>query len=275
MTKIITEIDELKKIRSLFDLKSSKIAFVPTMGALHEGHLSLIDRAREFSDLIFVSIFVNPLQFSPTEDFEAYPRDLESDKKILASKCDYIFLPKREDILRDIEHIKASPDLANCLCGNSRPGHFDGVVTIVKKLFTLVRPHFAIFGEKDFQQLKIIKDMVLKEKLNIEIISSPTIREKDGLAKSSRNLYLSEVERKNASALYKELLILSEKRQDELESAIGQARKRLEDLGFKIDYLEARWDRIFIAAKLGTTRLIDNLSFRKTHFKNPYLGVNP
>jgi pantoate--beta-alanine ligase len=268
MPKLIIDIDELIQTRLLFDVKQERIALVPTMGAIHEGHLSLLRRAKDFADLVFVSVFVNPLQFSPQEDFNAYPRDLERDLKLLKGNCDYVFAPEKEKILENIQEVKVDESLSSILCGLSRPGHFDGVLTIVKKLFELVRPHYAIFGEKDFQQLKVIQEMVTKEKIDCQIISAPTKREKNGLALSSRNQYLSEEEKETASNLYKEL----EKLEKEFGQSTDSSRKeeliktsseRLESLGFRVEYLEEHWNRIFVAARLRNTRLIDNIFLKK------------
>jgi len=228
------------------------------MGALHAGHSSLIEIAREYSKKLVVSIFVNPTQFGPSEDLENYPRPIEDDiSKLKKLDVDYLFLPEQELIYPDgleVTHY-ADKDLANALCGLNRPGHFDGVCTVVYKLFDLVKPKYAVFGEKDFQQLKIIQDLVVRENLDIEIISAPILREEDGLAMSSRNLYLDPDERQKAAKLNQVLKAIVENRK-----SIDEAKKEILELGFELDYLEEKWGRVFLAAKLGQTRLIDNMA---------------
>ncbi len=272
-----------------------KLGFVPTMGALHAGHISLVEKAKQDCDQICVSIFVNPLQFGPNEDFSKYPRTIDADLELLEKAgVDIVYLPEVTDIYpetrnssssvatristeTELEKIHANPELANKLCGLNRPGHFDGVCTVVKRLFDIVQPQRAYFGEKDYQQLMIIREMVNRLKIPVEIISCPILREADGLAMSSRNRYLSAEERRIAVQLYQELLKVkseilhspttAQKRDISHVSAIAsegeaihQSIARLEKAGFKVDYLETHWNRIFIAAKLGNTRLIDNLA---------------
>lgn len=238
--------------------KETKLALVPTMGALHEGHLSLIKLAQANADQVIVSIFVNPTQFAPSEDLESYPRPIDEDiEKLEALKVDYLFLPEEKTLYpngREITHY-ANKELSNKLCGLNRPGHFDGVCTVVYKLFDLIKPDYAVFGEKDFQQLLIIRDLVKQEDLNVEILAAPILREKDGLAMSSRNVYLNHRERLFASELN---ICLKEIASG--EKYIHEAQYYLESLGFEIDYLVEEWQRIFIAAKIGSTRLIDNIS---------------
>ncbi len=242
-----------------------KRGLVATMGALHRGHLSLVQQAKSECEEVCVSIFVNPLQFGPREDFSQYPRDLESDTQLLNSiGVDRIYSPDISEIypemsadISKIPKVLANPSLANMLCGLNRPGHFDGVCTVVKRLFDIIQPQRAYFGEKDYQQLMIIQDMVVRLGLDIEIISCPIVREADGLAMSSRNRYLSTEERKLAPALYAELKLLA---LDPSPQAFSSSKLRLESLGFKLDYLEQQFSRIFVAARLGKTRLIDNVA---------------
>lgn len=234
----------------------SRVALVPTMGALHDGHLSLVKIAKSISDITCVSIFVNPLQFSQGEDFTKYPRTLDSDlEKLQVYNPDFVWAPSVEEMYPSPPALlQANKELADCLCGLARPGHFDGVVTVVNALFEQIKPTSAIFGEKDFQQLLIIKSMVQERNLPVEIISAPIIREESGLAMSSRNQYLSDSEKNLAANIYKELTAIKIS-----NTSIDSACKRLTELGFKIDYLEKRWGRVFFAGKIGTTRLIDNL----------------
>lgn len=251
----------MKILKTKSDLESisrtTKLALVPTMGALHEGHLSLVKLAQKNADQVVVSIFVNPTQFAPNEDLDKYPRPLEEDiKKLESLNVDYLFLPDEELLYpngQELSHY-ADKELSNILCGLNRPGHFDGVCTVVYKLFDLIKPDAAVFGEKDYQQLLIIRDMVRKEKLDIEIINAPILREVDGLAMSSRNVYLNLDDRKKATALNEQLTYISKG-----EKNIAEAKQYLEELGFKVDYLEKAYGRIFIAAKIGSTRLIDNI----------------
>lgn len=258
-----------------------KIGFVPTMGYLHSGHLSLVSRAKAENDIVVVSIFVNPTQFGPNEDFSKYPRDLEHDQKLLERVAtDIIFNPEVEDMYPKVtptRNLKADVNLSQSACGASRPGHFDGVVTVVARLFDIAQPDRAYFGLKDYQQFLVIKKMVTMENYHIEIIGCPLIREPDGLAMSSRNIYLSKIERENALILYKSLGLA--------QSAINSGEKDLVKIkekirtsilalpGTRIDYIEIA-DRetlqslqyyipekaiILLAVFIGKTRLIDNL----------------
>lgn len=258
MTQLITTREELYQAQKSYQGK--KIAFVPTMGALHEGHLSLVKKAQELTDIIWLSIFVNPLQFGPKEDFNKYPKTLEKDLVLVKElKVDFVWAPSVEEMYKEKpQTIQADLELANRLCGLSRPGHFDGVCTVVNLLFDLIKPDFAIFGEKDYQQLMIITDMVQKLKLPVKIIPVATMREESGLAMSSRNQYLSPEEKLLAKNIYQTLLALS--KLDPLsETDLKEAKAYLENLGIKVEYLEAFWNRILIAARVGSTRLIDNI----------------
>lgn len=253
------------------------LGFVPTMGALHEGHLSLIRLARAQSDHVVVSIFVNPTQFEDQEDLKKYPRDTDRDRDLCdAEGVDAVFLPTAEEMYPDGYKIDLkAPALANCLCGATRPGHFDGVVTIVQKLFKIVQPTRAFFGEKDYQQLAIIRWLVRDQNIPIEIVGAPIVREKDGLAMSSRNRRLSAEERKQALVLSR-----SVKAMQTLvaggEHDVGKLLKLAKDVlhsqaGIKLDYAEIRdavtlqtiekVDRpalYAVAAFVGPVRLIDN-----------------
>jgi pantoate--beta-alanine ligase len=251
-----------------------KIAFAPTMGALHEGHLSLIKLAKQHADIAICSIFVNPTQFGPNEDFNKYPRDEKSDCKMLElAGCDAVFIPSVEEMYgKTINYQQLTINKSDILCGAFRPGHFAGVVQVVGKLFEIVKPDVAIFGEKDFQQLWILRDNFK----NINIIGAPIVREPDGLALSSRNQYLTESERKHAAKLHFALkeALKRIKNNGSIESSLNDAKSYLIDSGFnKVDYIEAREEdtleitkavsdktRLFAAAWLKNTRLIDNLS---------------
>ena len=247
----------LKTENDLNDLDTD-LAFVPTMGALHAGHLELVRIAKATNKKVVVSIFVNPTQFGKNEDLDKYPRTLDDDKQKLKSlDVDYLFLPDQALIYPQglvITHY-ANDNLAHCLCGLQRPGHFDGVCTVVYKLFSLLKPQIAVFGEKDYQQLIIIKDLVKQEKLNIEIVQAPVVREDSGLAMSSRNQYLTDLQKQDAALLYENLAKIKNQ-----ELTIEDAKVFLTTKGFQIEYLEQRWKRLFLAAKLGTVRLIDNIA---------------
>lgn len=260
-----------------------RLALVPTMGALHEAHLQLVDEARRHADRVVVSIFVNPMQFGAGEDFESYPRDLERDAQMLAARgADLVFAPGVHDVYphgdADTTRVQV-PGLSEVLCGAFRPGHFTGVATVVLKLLNLVGPDVALFGEKDYQQLAVIRRMVRDLDVPVEIVGVPTVREADGLAMSSRNAYLSAAERATAPRLFGELQRVAAAARDgaalgELET---QAVAALREAGFRPDYvrvLRARdlapaepGDRdlvVLAAAWLGAARLIDNLPFERS-----------
>ncbi len=273
-----TKISEIKS--ELQKSAGKKIAFVPTMGALHEGHLALVKKAQELADLVVVSIFVNKTQFNDPADYQNYPRQNAEDlKKLKSCDVDYVFLPDAAEMFGPDFSFKITPTkLTDCLCGSSRPGHFDGVALVVTKLFNIARPDVAIFGEKDFQQLAIIRKLTEDLNLDVEIFSHATLREKSGLALSSRNQRLSDADKIKAAELFK---ILSEiknevrKNPQDVEKILQQKQQELLKTGFKkIDYLEIREEknlklitnlnqapasRIFVAAYLGEIRLIDNL----------------
>jgi len=252
-------------------MDGQRIGFVPTMGFLHEGHLSLMQRARKECDHLVVSIYVNPLQFGPNEDLDTYPRDHEGDAaKCAAVGVDTLFLPPT---LYDSDHSStvSVSGLSERLCGANRPGHFDGVTTVVARLFGLVQPSIAIFGEKDYQQLAVIRRMVRDLCMNIDIVGAPLVRDTDGLALSSRNKYLNDADRARALTLHRALHAIRDDSDPDANKRIVAARKILD--ADKIDYLEVvdplslePVDRIngparaLVAAWIGTTRLIDNLA---------------
>ena len=256
-----------------------RVALVPTMGNLHRGHLQLVERAQTLATRTVASIFVNPLQFGPHEDFTAYPRTLDADAKQLAALgLDVLFAPAVAEVYpRPLEHMTqvSVPSLPEVLCGARRPGHFNGVTTVVAKLFNMVQPQLAVFGEKDWQQLLVIRHMVADLDLALEIVGVPTVREADGLALSSRNGYLSSAERALAPQLYAVLQALAQRWRNGERDYLhleAEAKAQLAALGFRPDYLELRHAttlqrpnaeatevRIFAAAWLGKARLIDNL----------------
>lgn len=252
MTKIIKTISEWKNIRLSKELENKQIGFVPTMGALHKGHVSLIEKCVQENDISIVSIFVNPTQFNDPNDLKNYPRTFESDYDLLNNlNVDFLFYPSYEEIYSDnFKYRIVENELSKILCGAFRPGHFEGVLTVVMKLFNIIRPHKAYFGEKDYQQYKLIDGMCKAFFMDIEIIPCPIIRDEDGLALSSRNFLLSEEERKLASNF--PLLLMSNKSNQ-------QIRKELEELGFKVDYIEEIEGRRFGAVHVGKVRLIDNV----------------
>ncbi|MBI1887005.1 MAG: pantoate--beta-alanine ligase [Nitrosomonadales bacterium] len=252
------------------------IAFVPTMGNLHEGHLDLVRLARDHGSCVVASIFVNPLQFGPNEDFDRYPRTLEADCAKLQGLADVVFAPSVDEMYPVQQTVFIEPPpIANELCGASRPGHFRGMATVVLKLLNIVQPQAALFGKKDYQQLHIIRQMVGQLNLPIRIVGAETVRAADGLALSSRNQYLSETERGEAVSLYRTL--------QEIRQAILQGERNFEQLqqravetlaagGWQVDYLAVRNQSdlqpashaqrelvLLAAARLGNTRLLDNI----------------
>ncbi len=261
--------------------QTGRVGFVPTMGYLHDGHLSLIRTARKHCETVIVSVFVNPTQFGPSEDLDCYPRDLEGDaEKISAAGADVLFAPGLDDIYDGGESVQVSlPYLSGRLCGRTRPTHFSGVCQVVLKLLNIVSCNVAVFGEKDYQQLSVIRRMVVDLFLDVEIIGAPIVREQDGLAMSSRNVYLSDNHRALAPSLFRTLQFLKravgngERRVDRLMS-IGRdllAETPEIDLEYleiveantleMVETIEANVPlRALIAARLGQTRLIDNLA---------------
>ncbi len=262
--------------------KEQRVAFVPTMGCLHEGHLSLIHLAKKYGQKIIVSIFVNPLQFGPKEDFAAYPRPIEDDMaKLDAAQADILFAPSTQDFYPPnfSSRVKVGP-LAESLCGKSRPGHFEGVATVCLKLFQITQPDFAIFGEKDFQQLRVLQQLTADFNLPMAIVPHPIFRESDGLAMSSRNRYLSVEERQWARLIPEALREVQAWALSHPETTVGDLLQKVRDhwkeTALIEDYVEIasgldltpsptetkiqeiRSPRLFLAAHLGKTRLIDN-----------------
>ncbi|MER2009553.1 MAG: pantoate--beta-alanine ligase [Psychrobacillus sp.] len=238
----VQKIDELKAI--IAQHKQHSIGFVPTMGYLHEGHQALLTKARAENEFVVASIFVNPAQFGPNEDLDRYPRDIERDTKIaVESGVDLLFVPTPDEMYPFESGITIyAGDISTKLCGSTRPGHFDGVLKVLSKLFHLVQPTKAYFGQKDAQQLAIIKLFVEAYNFPLEIVAVPTIREEDGLAKSSRNVFLSAQEREVAPHIYKALTLAKENvhRTGDVQKAIAEAKQYIiENTSGKIDYLEA------------------------------------
>ena len=269
----------MQTVRTLSDLRaaraamSGRVAFVPTMGALHAGHMALVAAAREAADHVIASIFVNPLQFGPNEDLARYPRQEAADAVMLTENgCDLLWLPPVDAMYpAGFATTVSVAGLGDVLDGAHRPGHFDGVATVVAKLFGQVRPDIALFGEKDWQQLAIIRRMVIDLDLDLHIIGVPTVREGDGLALSSRNAYLSPEHRAAAVALPHALDTAVEAIAggENIDAALESAKEAIATAGFTIDYVTLVDDallptttlpaRLLAAARIGTTRLIDNL----------------
>lgn len=275
--ELITKVKDMQARSEALRQAGKRIGFVPTMGYFHEGHLALMRKARKLSDVVVVSIFVNPTQFGPGEDYERYPRNLERDFKLAeAEGVDLLFAPSAEEMypVGYQTYVEVS-DLSRPLCGASRPGHFRGVATVVLKLFNIVKPHLAVFGEKDYQQLQVIKRMVHDLNLEVEIVPHPIVREPDGLAMSSRNVYLSPEERKSALCLY-QALELARRRVSEGQRDVPTLKAELEEFisshpHTRIDYVEFRDPEtleekgmvdgptlLALAVFVGKARLIDN-----------------
>lgn len=279
--QVIKTIREMQKW-SMDRKKAGKtVAVVPTMGFLHEGHLSLIDAARaNGADAVVVTLFVNPIQFAPNEDFDSYPRDFEHDAALLREKnVDAVFAPAVSEMYpAPVTCMVIENKLSKGLCAKTRPTHFNGVTTVVAKLFNATLPDIAVFGQKDAQQARVLKRMVRDLNFPIRMVVAPIVREADGLAKSSRNKYLSEDERARALVLSRSLLAakeMAEKGEKDLAKLTGFIRKEIEAQGGKVDYVEAidseelepvtvrdgKPVMIALAAYFGTTRLIDNIVF--------------
>jgi pantoate--beta-alanine ligase len=256
------------------------IAFVPTMGNLHEGHLSLVQKAKALADRIVVSIYVNPLQFNDKNDLEKYPRTLTEDINLLSEQeCDLVFTPDDSVVYPQGMSEQTSvhvPGMDDKLCGLGRPGHFDGVATVVTKLFNMVQADIAVFGEKDYQQLLLIKKLVADLNIPIDVVGAPTRREDSGLAMSSRNNLLSDTQRLTAPLLYQQLMTIRtalENGETDLDALTQAAQTQLRESGFEPEYLDIRRAddlrpaqpgdrtalRILVAARLGSVRLIDNI----------------
>jgi pantoate--beta-alanine ligase len=279
----IDRIQDLRKLLREERQSGKQIGFVPTMGYLHEGHMALVDRARKENDIVVTSVFVNPLQFGPNEDLDRYPRDLDRDAALLTQHgCDILFAPSVEEMYpKPMLTYVELPDLSRQLCGISRPTHFRGVATVVTKLFNIVQPDRAYFGQKDGQQVAVIRRMVEDLNIPVEIVTVPTVREPDGLAKSSRNVYLSPEERPHATVLYRALQAARAELENGERSAAALA-KRMADMisaepGVRLDYAEAvsletleRPEKLSgpimlaVAAYVGKARLIDNLQLHVT-----------
>lgn len=276
MPRVVESLVELRAALERLRERDRRIGFVPTMGNLHRGHLRLVEEVRQHCEATVASIFVNPAQFGSGEDFESYPRSLEADLEGLASVgCDLVWVPPVE-IMYPLDEpfmLRVPEALADRLCGRSRPGHFDGVATVVLRLFSQVQPDVAVFGEKDFQQLLILRQMARDFSLPIKLVGAPIVREADGLAMSSRNGYLDEKQRATAPELHR---VLTETARaltagEDFAPLKRRALKTLETAGFRPDYLE--WhsaenlgepgpgepSRLFAAAWLGKARLIDNV----------------
>ena len=276
--EVIKDVIQLKSLISQWKQQGDSIAFVPTMGNLHQGHLALVKKARQLATRVVVSIYVNPLQFGENEDFDSYPRTLEQDQKGLElERADLLFLPASSAIYprseKDSTKVEV-PNLSTILCGEYRPGHFVGVATVVCKLLNIIQADFAIFGEKDYQQLAVIRQMVEDLFIPVEIIGVATVRNEDGLAMSSRNQYLTAEQKKKAAFLYQTLKNMAKDATKgiSLRQIEQESMDKLAVNGFRPEYLsfrecrtlaEAQTDQkeliILAAAWLGNTRLIDNL----------------
>ncbi len=281
--KIVKTIKEMQSLSRDFRISGKSIGFVPTMGALHEGHLSLVRRARDENDVVVVSIFVNPTQFGPHEDYDRYPRDPEGDiKKLTPLRVDAVFMPEVQEMYPEGASISVDVgDIGKILCGRSRPGHFNGVATVVTKLFNIVMPDRAYFGQKDFQQSVIIKKLVRDLNFDIKIIVCPIVREGDGLAMSSRNTYLNDQERKAATILYKALKHAHDLVENQgLDDAVKVREEVINILNSEplaeIDYVEIVDENdlhtiehikdsavVCLAVRIGNTRLIDNIIVKR------------
>lgn len=278
--RTLTNVSDLRRSLNKVRQEGKTIGFVPTMGNLHEGHLQLLRRAKQLSDCVVVSIFVNPLQFGRGEDLESYPRTMTADKqKLFAEGTPFLFAPSAEEMYPEGMNphtLVTVPAISETLCGKSRPGHFSGVATVVSKLFNMVQPDVAVFGQKDFQQLLVIRKMVADLCIPLDIVGLATVRETDGLAMSSRNNYLSKRERAIAPALHRILQDYREAIANGFDNYADLERHALEDLrsnGFLPDYVSIRDAEtlekitpdtesivILAAARLGQTRLIDNVT---------------
>jgi pantoate--beta-alanine ligase len=278
--RVVKTVKALREALADWRKKKVSIALVPTMGALHTGHISLVDLAKKSAKNVVVSIFVNPTQFGPNEDFSRYPRTIEADlDKLADAGADLVYMPDAKEMYPEgfSTMLKPTGPAAVGLDDKFRPGHFDGVATVVAKLFTSVMPDIAIFGDKDYQQLQVIKTMARDLHLPLKVIGAAIVREKDGLALSSRNVYLSPAERAAAPVLHQ---VLKESAKaigagEDPEAVLSRGRAKIMSAGFKLDYLEARDAstlakpnmqqrkpklRLLVAAKIGKTRLIDNIA---------------
>lgn len=279
MALVINDIMEMQRLAEGFRLQRKRIAVVPTMGALHQGHLKLIDVARKHADMVLTTVFVNPTQFGPAEDFARYPRDLERDTQVASNAgTDYVFAPDIESMYPLGYHTYLHVEqLAEVLEGKSRPGHFRGVATVVAKLFNITKPHVAVFGQKDAQQVVLVRRVIQDLNFDIELIVCPIVREPDGLAMSSRNVYLSKDQRSQASVLYKSLQLaetLIRAGERNCEGVIEEMRNLIsENSSGVVDYISIAQSStleelheckgimlVSLAVRFGTTRLIDNMT---------------
>lgn len=278
----VFELINLRQVIAGWKKQGCTITLVPTMGNLHAGHLSLLNQARDLADRSVVSIFVNPIQFGKGEDYERYPSTLDEDShKLSAMGLDLLFAPDLRQLYpggTDSDTRVTVPELSNILCGQFRPGHFSGVATVVMKLFINIQPDIALFGEKDFQQLLVVRRMVHDLCMPIEIIGSPTTREPDGLAMSSRNAYLNEEERKKSSLIFRVLQEAEEKLAQSEATILSVEKAGMQQLsaaGFRPEYFSVRRTEdlgipgegdeelsILVAAWLGSARLIDNIKIK-------------
>jgi pantoate--beta-alanine ligase len=276
---VIERIAELREAVKAWRREGRRVGLVPTMGSLHDGHMSLLTTARQHADRVITSVFVNPLQFGPGEDFERYPRTPEDDQQMLEEAgCDMLFMPAVREIYPDGGRSATRvtvESLSDILCGRVRPGHFDGVATVVAKLFGIVQPDVAVFGEKDYQQLAIIRRMVADLDIPVQIIGAPTVRAPDGLAMSSRNRYLAPAERAVAPHIHATLRAAAQRIQDgerDFARLSAWGMEQLAAAGMAPDYFEVRDAAtlgepdaaagelvVLTAARLGKARLIDNL----------------
>jgi pantoate--beta-alanine ligase len=276
--KVVSSADQVHAAVRTAKAQNHRVGFVPTMGALHEGHLSLVRAARQQCQFVVVSLFVNPTQFGPNEDFKSYPRDLERDRQMLdAEGVSLLFAPEMEEMYpRGAKTFVTVEGMSDKLCGRSRPGHFRGVTTVVSKLFSIVEPEMAFFGQKDAAQAAIIRRMVRDLKFDVQIVVCPIVREADGLAMSSRNAYLSASERKQALVLFRALsrvqTLADQGEADAIELIAAAKSVMAEDPAVRLDYVEAvnpesldavsnvsQGALVAIAAFVGKTRLIDNI----------------
>jgi pantoate--beta-alanine ligase len=277
----VSSVEQLRQSVAVWRAAGDRIALVPTMGNLHDGHMALFRQAYKHAKRLIVSSFVNPMQFGPSEDYERYPRTPDADSEILRrSGCDILFAPDVNEVyprgLAFATRVQV-PGFSEILDGEFRPGHFEGVASVVMRLFSIVQPNVAIFGEKDYQQLLVIRRMAADLFLPVEIVGSPTVRAPDGLALSSRNIYLSEDERAVAPKLYEELrrvavaIDTDDESAKDLQALETEARRNLRAFGFKVEYFTIRSANtlltpslseselvILVAARLGRARLIDN-----------------
>lgn len=294
MSQTIHQLSHWREVQQTWQQAGLRVALVPTMGNLHEGHFSLVKLAQAHADKVVVSIFVNPLQFGPNEDFDRYPRTLDADVHALTQLgVDVVFAPSVDEVYPERPNdgspsegflVVPPASLTETLCGLSRPGHFSGVATIVLKLFNMIQPQLAVFGEKDFQQLAVLKAMVRALNLPIQLVSAPTRRAADGLALSSRNQYLTPEQRQQSVAIFNSLQMIATGLNEgqTSEMLIEQAHEQLSLAGFdRIDYVAIRDARslqpiqrldsdavvILIAAWMGKTRLIDNLVVSTEHIQ--------